>query len=206
MQHGQALAMATDIQAILRNLSLCYDFKDKSVIHVGAGGGQLIGYATEVRRVVAVDPEASAVERLHSALLQVPFRDRFTVVCGEFGTHLGNADVVFFEFCLHEIPEPKAALSDAKKVAPDVVVIDHDPESRWAWYTAETDKARNSWAEVEQYSVRLNQRFTGIQRFADVAELLQKVGELGEPAVGRARQLSDQTPIAIEMRYRIAVF
>ncbi len=198
--------MATDIQAILKNLSFCYQFKDKSVIHVGAGGGQLIGYATEVRSVVAVDPEISAVDRLRSALALVPFRDRFSVVHGEFGTHLGTADVVFFEFCLHEIPEPHIALCDAKAVAPDVIVIDHDPESRWAWHTAETDKARNSWAAVQQYPVRLDRRFTGVQRFANFLELLQKVGGLGEPAVGRARQLSDQTPIEIEMKYRIAVF
>ncbi len=197
--------MATDIQAVLRNLSFCYPFRDKSVIHVGAGGGQFLGYASEARSVIAVDPEISAVERLRSALALVPFRDRFTVVHAGFGTNLGAADVVFFEFCLHEIPEPQIALRDAKLIAPDVVVIDHDPDSRWAWHTAETDKARNSWAAVETYPIRLNQRFTGLQRFADVLELLQKVGELGEPAIGRAKQMSNQAPIEIEMKYRIAI-
>ncbi len=197
--------MATDIQAVLKNLSSCYQFEDKSVIHVGAGGGQFLGYAAEARSVIAIDPEISAVERLRTALAVTPFRDRFTVVQGEFGTHLGKADVVFFEFCLHEIPEPRMALRDAKTVAPDVVVIDHDPESRWAWYTAETDKARSSWAAVQEYPVRLDRRFTGAQRFANVSELLQKVSGLGEPALGRAKQLSDQAPIEIEMKYRIAV-
>lgn len=198
--------MPTDIQAILKNLSSCYQFKDKSVIHVGAGGGQLIGYATEVRSVVAVDPELSAVDRLRSALALVPFRNRFTVVHGEFGTHLGSADVVFFEFCLHEIPEPQTALQDAKAIAPDVIVIDHDPESRWAWHTAETEKALNSWAAVEKNPIRLNRYFTGMQRFADVAELLQKVSGQGDSAISRAKQLSDHAPIEIEMKYRIAVF
>ncbi|MDT8067840.1 MAG: methyltransferase domain-containing protein [Terriglobia bacterium] len=198
--------MATDIQAILRNLSSCYQFKDKSVIHVGAGGGQFLGYATDARSVVAVDPEISAVERLRAALALLPFRDRFTVVQGEFGTHLGAADVVFFEFCLHEIPEPRNALRDAKLLASDVVVIDHDPESRWAWHTAETDKARNSWAAVHDYSVRLDRQFTGVQRFSDVSELLQKVGCLGEPAISRANLFLNQAPIEIETKYRIAVF
>ncbi len=198
--------MATDIQAVLRNLSSCYEFKDKSVIHVGAGGGQFLGYAAEARSVIAVDPEISAVVQLRSALAQVPFKDRFTVVQGEFGAYLGAVDVVFFEFCLHEIPEPQVVLRDAKVLAPDVVVIDHDPESPWAWHTAETVKAQNSWAAVEKYPIRLNRRFTGMQRFANVTELLQKVGGLGEPAVGRAGQLSDQAPIEIEMKYRIAVF
>jgi hypothetical protein len=206
MQDRQVLAMATDIQAILRNLSSCYQFKDKSVIHVGAGGGQFLGYATDARSVVAVDPEISAVERLRAALALLPFRDRFTVVQGEFGTHLGAADVVFFEFCLHEIPEPRNALRDAKLLASDVVVIDHDPESRWAWHTAETDKARNSWAAVHDYSVRLDRQFTGVQRFSDVSELLQKVGCLGEPAISRANLFLNQAPIEIETKYRIAVF
>lgn len=176
------------------------------MIHVGAGGGQFIGYAAEVRDVLAVDPEVSSLDRLRSALALVPFGDRFTVVQGEFGTHLGSADVVFFEFCLHEIPEPQTALRDAKALAPDVIVIDHHPESRWAWHTAETEKARNSWAAVEKYPILRDGCFTGIQRFAGISELLQKVAELGEPATSRARELSGHAPIAIEMKYRIAVF
>jgi 2-polyprenyl-3-methyl-5-hydroxy-6-metoxy-1,4-benzoquinol methylase len=47
--------MATDIGAIERNLQSFYDFQDKSVIHVGAGGGQLIGYAAITRSVLAID-------------------------------------------------------------------------------------------------------------------------------------------------------
>ncbi len=206
MQHRLVLAMATDIQAILKNLSSCYQFRDKSVIHVGAGGGQFLGYAADVRSVIAVDPEISAVNQLRSALVSLPFRDRFRVVQGEFGPHLGGADVVFFEFCLHEISEPQIALRDAKVIAPDVVVIDHDPESRWAWHTAETEKARNSWAAVEKYPMRVDRRFTGVQLFADVSALLQKVGVLGEPAVSRAQQYSGARSIEIEMKYRIAVF
>jgi hypothetical protein len=36
--------MATDIARILKNLTAFYSFAGKSVIHVGAGAGQLIGY------------------------------------------------------------------------------------------------------------------------------------------------------------------
>jgi hypothetical protein len=35
--------VATDIEAIIRNIGSCFDFTGKSVIHVGAGGGQFIG-------------------------------------------------------------------------------------------------------------------------------------------------------------------
>ena len=60
--------MATDIAAILRDLESCYDFTRKSVIHVGAGGGQLIGYAGRTRNVLGVDPDTAAAERFPRAL------------------------------------------------------------------------------------------------------------------------------------------
>jgi hypothetical protein len=36
------MKVATDVQALIRNLTTFYDFSGKSIIHVGAGGGQLI--------------------------------------------------------------------------------------------------------------------------------------------------------------------
>ena len=62
--------MATDIAAILQNLGSCYNFTGKSVIHVGAGGGQFIGYAFEARSALGVDPDPEAVARLTAALQQ----------------------------------------------------------------------------------------------------------------------------------------
>ena len=63
--------MATDTDAILSNLCSFYDMRDKSVIHVGAGGGQLIGYAFNARSVLAVDPDRIAVSRLETAIQQL---------------------------------------------------------------------------------------------------------------------------------------
>ena len=60
--------MATDIAAIVRNLEAFYPFKDKAVLHVGAGGGQFIGYAVHAKRVVGVDPDPEAVDRLKTAV------------------------------------------------------------------------------------------------------------------------------------------
>ena len=50
--------MATDLDTILRDIERCYDFGGRSVIHVGAGGGQLIGYARNARSVLGVDTDA----------------------------------------------------------------------------------------------------------------------------------------------------
>lgn len=52
--------MATDIGKVIDNLVSVYDFTDKTVVHVGAGGGQLIAYARSALRVIAVDPDAEA--------------------------------------------------------------------------------------------------------------------------------------------------
>ncbi len=69
--------MAADIHAIIRNLESFYDFTGKTVIHVGAGGGQLIAYARHARSVLAVDPEPAAVARLEAALHAAGLAVRF---------------------------------------------------------------------------------------------------------------------------------
>jgi precorrin-6B methylase 2 len=197
--------MATDIAVVLGNLTAFYDFRDKSVVHVGAGGGQFVGYAVKARRVVAVDPDEVAVARLQTAIAALGLGDRFTVRRAGFEDVVDRADVVFFEFCLHEMPDPGAVLGHARTLAPETLVIDHAPDSRWAWYTAETEKAGRSWAAVEQVGIRREQQFSGWQHFGDGEALLQKVEMLGEPAVSRAKAHAGSTPIEIPMSYRIAV-
>jgi predicted RNA methylase len=71
--------MATDIAKVIANLASFYDFSNKSVVHVGAGGGQFIGYASDARHVVAVDPDAAALEPLRAAIGRLGLGDRFTV-------------------------------------------------------------------------------------------------------------------------------
>jgi predicted RNA methylase len=60
--------MATDIQKIIDNLTVFYDFSGKNVIHVGAGGGQIIAYAHLAKSVLAMDTDADAVEHLRNAV------------------------------------------------------------------------------------------------------------------------------------------
>lgn len=197
--------MATDIGKVLANLATVYDFSGKVVVHVGAGGGQFVSYAKTARHVLAVDPDEDAVARLRAAVDVQGLGDKFTVRQADFESTSHRADVVFFEFCLHEMADPDAALRHARTLAPDTVVIDHAPESRWAWHTAETAKARGSWQAVEREGIRTDCRFVGRQLFPDVAALVARLAELGEPAVGRARALGDARDIDIEMVYRVAV-
>ena len=79
-------AMATDIALILRRLEAFYAFDGKVVLHVGAGGGQFIGYAARAGRVVAVDPDPEAVDRLKGAVRDAHLTDRVHVLQADFFT------------------------------------------------------------------------------------------------------------------------
>jgi SAM-dependent methyltransferase len=197
--------MATDIALMLANLTEFFDFGNKTVVHVGAGGGQLIRYAVRARHVVAVDPDPAAIERLRLAVNAAQLGGTFTLRLERFETVVDPADVVFFEFCLHEMDDPDAMLRQARLMAPETVVIDHAPDSLWAWYVAETDKAARSWEAVERAGIRRDRRCSGLQQFANGKELLEKIQSQGEPAVSRALNHASTDCIEIEMRYRIAL-
>jgi SAM-dependent methyltransferase len=197
--------MATDIAAILRRLEAFYDFRSKHVLHVGAGGGQLIGYAARAARVVGVDADAGAVERLEAAVRAAGLQDRFFARKADVFDVTETADVVFFEFCLHEIADPAAALRHAQRLAPRVLVVDHAPGSRWMWYCAEEEKVVRSWGVADKARPALAARFLGTQVFRDYDELVAKVGLLGEPTLTRIAEYRGRTDFQIAMPYRMAL-
>jgi SAM-dependent methyltransferase len=197
--------MATDIAAILRNLESFYDFADKSVLHVGAGGGQFIGYAANARSVLAVDPDPAAVALLETAIRDQGLEDRLTVLQREFESVEARVDIVFLEFCLHEMDDPATALLHARSVAPEILVLDHEPQSPWAWYTCETEKAERSWASVRRGPIVRESTFEAVQRFRDYSELHAKIRPLGAPALARIRKFEGRRDISIEMKYAVAL-
>jgi SAM-dependent methyltransferase len=197
--------MATDVAKVLANLTGFYDFTNKTVVHVGAGGGQFVGYASMARHVVAIDADAAALAPLRAAIDKLGLTDRYTIRQVRFESVCDKADVVFFEFCLHEMDDPDAALRHARTIAPETVVIDPKPESPWTWHTAEVEKAARSWAAVERAGIRADAVFVGRQLFADVDALVAQLESAGEPAISRARALGSATGIDIEMIYRAAL-
>jgi len=197
--------MAADIAAILRDLESCYDFTGRSVIHVGAGSGQFIGYAGGACSVLAVDPDAAAVERLKTAIRERGLEDRFRVLRGDVQSVSAGADVVFFEFCLHEIVDPLTALRHARTLAPEVLVVDPAPGSSWAWHLCETEKVLRGWAAAERFPRTLDRTFPGVQRFHDHAELLARVQALGDCVVRRVREFEGRQDFSIDMPYRVAL-
>ena len=153
--------MATDIGLVLANLTQFCDFGGKTVIHVGAGGGQFVRSVERARGVVAVDADPAAMARLKLAVEAAGLGEIFAFREEPFEAVADRADIVFFEFCLHEMDEPDAVLRHARELAPATLVIDHAPESKWAWYVAETEKADRSWAACERAGIRREQVHPG---------------------------------------------
>ncbi len=92
--------MATDIGMILQRLLAFFDFSGKSVLVVGAGGGQFAEYARSMRKVIAIDRDLAAMRQLQEAVARLNLQNRFEYWVGDFADCDRRGDVVLFEFCL----------------------------------------------------------------------------------------------------------
>ena len=131
-------------------------------------------------------------------------QDRYRVVQADILSVAERADVVFFEFCQHEIVDAFTALGHARRLAPDVLVADHAPGSPWSGYLCEAEKVMRGWAALERFPLALDRTFAGLQRFHDHAELLAKVQALGGDVVRRIEEFRDRQDFTIAMPYRVA--
>lgn len=196
--------MATDLAMILENLLQFYGFDGKAMLCVGAGGGQLAGYGRVARKVIAVDCDGAALAALAERVRADGIEEKFVLVQEDFMAVTERADVVLFEFALHEMPDPGAALAHAATLAPDVVIIDHAPGSPWAHVIDEEEKIAASWKTVAGRGARRIQDHDAIQRFASYEELFQKIKGQGAEAIRRIERWRRSTDITIPMAYRTA--
>jgi len=197
--------MATDIDGVLKNIRAFADPRGKSVIHVGAGGGQLVGYGQDARSVLCVDSDPEAIATLKEAVRDAGLEDHYRVVQCAFESLEETADMVFFEFCLHEMDDPARALRHARTLADEIVVLDHVPESPWSWYTCEERKAELSWDAVCRFGIHRAISFKTTQNFKSYPQLALKVLPLGGQAIERIGGLSGQRNIKIDMKYALAL-
>lgn len=197
--------MATDVQQILDNLLWFYDFNGKVVVSVGAGGGQLVEYSRGAKKVIAVDHDPGAIISLKESLKARGLEKKFKLIEGDFDELDLKGDVVLFEFCLHEMPDPGRSLERAGAMAPEVVIIDHFPGSEWAYFAAEEDKVEVTWNAVERLGAKKRVSFEAVQHFRDYQELLSKVEQQGDLSILRIQQFVDGKDIAIRMPYGIVV-
>ncbi|MGD0781934.1 MAG: methyltransferase domain-containing protein [Candidatus Aminicenantales bacterium] len=197
--------MAADIGSILRNLREFYDFSGKHLLAVGAGGGQFAAYGRDARTVTAVERDAAALEALREAVSGLGLDDRFAYWSGDFADCPVAADVVLFEFCLHEMDDPAAAAARALRLAPEAIILDHAPGSPWIYYGAEDDKVERSWKSLAAFPLARRADFTTGQHFADFGELEAKVRPQGQESLRRIEPFRGRTSIVIPMIYAAAL-
>jgi predicted RNA methylase len=197
--------MATDIKKIIRNLLNFYDFNNRTVITVGAGGGQLIEYGRVSKEVLAIDFDEESLQKLKDNLVKSGLDDKFTLIHSDFYFTSLKGDVVLFEFCFHEMDDPEAALKHALAMAPHVLILDHWPDSEWAYFGGEEENIAKSWAALKLFPLLKVQKFDAFQVFGDYEEIYQKVKAQGEISIKRVNSFKGKTNFTIPMSYGIAL-
>jgi tRNA G37 N-methylase Trm5 len=197
--------MATDIKTIVANLLAFYDFRDRTIISIGAGGGQFIEYGRTAGKVIAVDNDPSAMEKLRENLKLSGLEDKFTTVVEDFDRTALRGDAVLFEFCLHEMKDPEAAVKHARSLAPDVIIIDHWPGSEWSFIAAEEAKVAAGWQVLMRFAFKKEQKHDTVQIFKEYDELYAKVKGQGETSIARIVKYKGKTDIVIPMSYGLVL-
>jgi 16S rRNA G966 N2-methylase RsmD len=195
--------LPTDYAQLTQNLLHFYDFTGKVVLFVGAGVKQLLAPSAGTKKLIAIDKDVEALRELKANIVAKGLQDSMEVLGARFEEVTLHGDVVYFEFCFHEMDDPEKALIHARALAPDIVVYDHSPGSEWIYYGAEEDEVSRSSAVMERFGIRRHQKFRAEQRFKDHAELLAKVGPQGPLAVERAQRFAGATNIVIPMGYEL---
>ncbi|RXQ95707.1 class I SAM-dependent methyltransferase [Ancylomarina salipaludis] len=197
--------MVKDIQQIIQNLLNFYDFQNKTVVSVGAGGGQFIAYAQVARHVIAIDNDKNALNKLEENLSMNGLSEKFTLIHSDFGNTKVKGDLVLFEFCLHEMNEPQKMLEHAQKIAKDIVIADHGLNSDWAYIADEKEKAENTWAHVLKNPTQKLMTHKAEQYYEDYEELYEKVKIQGENSIERIKKFKKCKQFVIPMEYTFAL-
>src|SRR5512135_87298 len=168
---------------MVADLLAFYDFEGKTILAAGAGGGQLVEYGRAAGRVLAVDRDAAALEALRGSLKKTGLEGQYELVLGDFFEISLRADAVLFEFSLHEMADPGAAVERARSMAPAVVVFDHWPGSPWSFIAGEETKVAASWTSLGRFPVQRTERHETWQVFGSFDELCERVKGQGEPSL-----------------------
>lgn len=202
---GKDFHLATNYGKLTENLHRFYEFTGKVVLFVGAGGRQLLDPSIGAKKLIAIDENAQSLRELEANIAAKGMQNSVEVVGSSFEDVTAYGDVVYFEFCLHEMDDPQQALSHARALAPDIVVFDHLPGSEWVFHAAEEDKVCRSAEAMDRFGVRRRETFRTEQRFLNYDELLAKVSVQGTTAIHRAQRFAGAMNIIIPMTYELAL-
>jgi hypothetical protein len=197
--------VATDYRQLTENLSRFYDFGGKAVLYVGAGGRQLLSPSIPAKKLIAIDQDVESLRDIDANVAAMSKEAMMEVIAAGFEDVTVCGDVVYFEFCLHEMNDPGEALAHARNLAPDIVVFDHSVDSMWSFHAAEEEKVRRSAEAMNRFGIRRREMFLTAQRFQDYNELFGKVAPQGTVAIERAQPFAGATNIIIPMSYELAL-
>jgi hypothetical protein len=197
--------MATDIGKMLSNLLSFYDFSNKRMISVGAGGAKLLGYEKMTTSIIAIDSDLKALDSLSECAKTAGIFEKFSFVGSKFSDFSGKADLLMFDFCLHEMPDPSEALEHARELVKDIIVFDHYLESEWAHYTGETEIIKASWAAIGKAKPRRVQHYSAVQKFTNYEELFKKLEPLGPKIIKGIEKFKNSKNIVMQMPYAAAL-
>ena len=197
--------MAVDYQQLRQHLRRFYDFAGKTVLFVGAGGKQLLDPAVPARKLIAIDRNLESLAELKTDIAARGLSGSVEVIASSIEEVRISGDVVYFEFCLHEIADPERALAHARTLAADIVVFDHLPDSEWSFYAAEDEVVRRATLAMERCGFRRRETYSAMQRFKDYSELQAKLAGQGALAIARAEKFRGANDIAIPMNYQLAL-
>lgn len=186
---------------MIDNFVSFFDFKDKTILSVGAGGGQFIMYASYAKHIIAVDSDLESLNILKQKVESLGFSEKFSFIHSEFEDVDVEADLVFFEFCLHEMNSQSYCINKAKSISKDVLIADHGIESRWAYIANEEIKTQQSWSEIEKFNIRKIRSFITSQYFKNYEELKTKVEVQGKNSIRRIELYRNKVDIRIALQY-----
>lgn len=188
--------MALDRAQLVASLHSFYDFEGKIVLCVGAGGGQLLDPSIVTAETVLIDRDEHALATIDTHQRQ----GRVKKIPTDFNDVDVPGDVVYFEFCLHEMDDPRQAIDHARTLAPDVVIFEHSPTSAWVFYAAEEEGVCRSAQALAQFPVKRRHHIHAEQTFNDHAELVAKLSTQGDLSIQRANRFAGATNIVIPMK------
>jgi hypothetical protein len=189
--------MPLDRKPLTASLHSFYDIAGKVVLCVGAGSGQLLDPNILTARTILIDRDRQSLAGANRSSATKAAPESRTTVVSDFGDVHIRGDVVYFEFCLHEMDDPQKAINHARTLAPDVVVFEHAPGSEWTFHAAEEEGVCRAAHALSQFPIKCRQSVYAEQTFKDHAELVAKLSSQGDLAIERAIRFAGETDIVI---------
>jgi ubiquinone/menaquinone biosynthesis C-methylase UbiE len=198
--------MATDIQQVIGNVKKQYKMDNRVVITAGAGGGQFVDYYETAAHIYGIEKEETAMAMLKNKIEEKGLEGKYECIQSDYFDIEIKGDVVVFEFSLHEMNDIKKAMEKGKKIAQEILIIDHSWKSEWITYVDEVEKVERVKEYIDRNKPKKIEHFSGIQKFKDYNELKEKVKIQGKKALDSIEKFMGQKNIKIEFGYMVVQY